>query len=265
MLGYSGFTHHRVVGDGLLEMGVTMSAACTESPVWEVFSHVLLYKTREDVEKAWDIAYPVLDKAALETFNAKLLGLYTPEFDHMFSKMPLPTVDAWKGQKFRAWQKYLAAWFEKMGATPMVIPYAETYTALATGQVKGNSGGIQAALDVKLYEVMDYVSTGWLPNMPMFVTFVNPDAWNALEPELQGILTEEADKFFTGATADYAKKSEENMAKLVDLGVTKVDVAPEELEKGTDLAREVWEKWMEETTPEAKTLMQDIMDALGYK
>jgi TRAP-type C4-dicarboxylate transport system substrate-binding protein len=159
MLGYSSFTHHRVVGDGLLEMGTTMSAAMVEAPEWETLSHVLLFRTREDAQKAWRVALPDLEKAALRNFNSKVLGALIPEFDHMLSKVPLRSVNDWKGHKFRAWQKQLACWFDQMGATPMVIPYHETYTALATGVVKGNSGMLKAALDVKLYEVMDYVTT----------------------------------------------------------------------------------------------------------
>ncbi len=262
MLGYSSFTHHRVVRDGLLEMGTTMSAAMIEAPEWETLSHVLLFRTREDAVKAWEIAYPELERAAREKFGVKLLGSLIPEFDWMFSKAPLPTVAAWKGRKFRAWHKQLACWFEEMGATPMVIPYHEAYTALSTGQVEGNSGMFKAALDLKFHEVMEYVSTGWQPNMPFFVTVVNKDAWNKLPPDLQQILTEEGEKYFNTTSMDYWNAWPQSLEKLVKKGMTKVDVSPEELKKGRDLAQNCWKKWMDETTPEAAALMQRIIAAL---
>lgn len=263
MLGYSSFTHHRVVGDGLLEMGATMSAAMVEAPEWETLSHVLLFKTWEDSRKAWNVALPDLEKSALKKFNSKVLGAFIPEFDHMMSKVPLPTVDSWKGIKIRAWQKQLACWFKEMGATPMVIPYHEAYTALATGVVEGNSGGLKAALDVKFHEVMKNVSTGWKPNLPVFVTLVNQQAWNALTPDLQKILTEEGDKYFTTTSEAYWKASPKSMEQLVKKGMKKIDVSPGELKKGRALARNCWEKWMKETTPEAAALMRKIMTALG--
>ncbi len=262
MLGYSAFTHHRVVRDGLLEMGTTMSAAMIEAPEWETLSHVLLFRTREDAVKAWEIAFPELERAALEKFDVKLLGSLIPEFDHMFSKAPLPTIADWKGHKFRAWQKQLACWFEKMGATPMVIPYHEAYTALSTGQVEGNSGMLKAALDVKFHEVTKYVSTGWRPNMPFFVTVVNKDAWNKLPPDLQQILAEEGEKYFSSTSMDYWNAWPQSLEKLVEKGMTKVDVSPEELKKGRDIAQSCWKKWMDGTTPEAAALMRRIMDAL---
>ncbi|MDP7241980.1 MAG: TRAP transporter substrate-binding protein DctP [Rhodospirillales bacterium] len=262
MLGYPAYFHHRVVRDGLLEMGTTMSAAMIEAPEWETLSHVLLFRTREDAVKAWEIALPELDRAALDTFNVKLLGTLIPEFDYMFSKAPMPTVADWKGRKFRAWHKQLACWFEQMGATPMVIPFHEAYTALSTGQVEGNSGMFKAALDLKFHEVMKFVSTGWKPNMPFFVTVVNKDAWNKLPADLKKILTEEGDKYFNTTSMDYWNAWPQSLKKLVKLGVTKVDVSPAELKKGRDLAQKCWNKWMDETTPEAAALMKRIMAAL---
>lgn len=263
MLGFSSFTHHRVVGDGLLEMGTTMSAAMIEAPEFEVLSQVLLFTTRDEAQKAFDMARPALEKASLAKFNSKLLGAIIPEFDHMFSKVPLATVADWKGRKFRTWHKQLACWFEEMGATPMSIPYHEAYIALSTGQVEGNSGMLKAALDVKFNEVMEYVSSGWRPNMPIFVTVVNKDAWNSLPPDLQTILTEEGDKYFQETSMDYWNAWPQSMEKLVALNVKKVDVSPAELEKGRNLARNCWNKWIAETTPEAASLMKDIMSALG--
>jgi TRAP-type C4-dicarboxylate transport system substrate-binding protein len=263
VLGYSSFTHHRVVGDGLLEMGTTMSAAMIEAPEWETLSHVLLFKTREDAQTAWRVALPDLEKAALRNFNSKVLGALIPEFDHMFSKVPLRSVDDWKGHKFRAWQKQLACWFDKMGATPMVIPYHETYTALATGVVEGNSGMLKSALDVKLYEVMEYVSTGWKPNMPIFVTLVNEEAWNALPADLQEILAEEGEKYFTETSDVFWNAWPESLNKLEQKGLETVAVSPEELQKGRALARACWEDWMSQTTPEAAALMKKIMSSIG--
>ena len=263
MLGFSSFTHHRVVGDGLLEMGTTMSAAMIESPEWETLSHTMLFTTRDEVETAWKIALPDLATAAERDFHTRLLGAFMAEPDHMLSKTALPTVESWKGHKYRAWQKQLACWFEQMGATPMVIPYNEAYTAMATGVVEGNSGGLQAALDVKLNEVTEYVSTGWTPNIPIYVTLVNEEAWNALPADLQQILSEEADKYFTTTTDAYWAALPQNMDSLVAKGMEKVDVSPEELDKGRAAARVCWDKWMGETTPEASALMTKILDGIG--
>jgi TRAP-type C4-dicarboxylate transport system substrate-binding protein len=263
MLGFSSFTHHRVVGDGLLDMGTTMSAAMIDAPEFETLSHTLLFTSREDAQTAWEIALPDLEAAAERDFNSRILGATMAEFDHMLTRAPLPTAASWEGQKFRAWQKQLACWFQEMGATPMVIPYHEAYTAMATGVVAGNSGGLRAALDVKLNEVTDYVSTGWTPNIPVYVTLVNDKAWNALPADLQLILAEEADKFFTQTSDAYWNSWSDNLEKLVGLGMEKVDVAPAEFDQGRDAARVCWDKWMAGTTPQAAALMNRILDGIG--
>jgi TRAP-type C4-dicarboxylate transport system substrate-binding protein len=262
LLGFSSFTHHRVVGDGLLEMGTTMSAAMVDAPEWETLSHALLFRNREEAQTAWDIARPELEAAAARDFNGKVLGATMAEFDHMLSKRPLPAVESWKGLKFRAWQKQLGCWFEQMGATPMVIPYHETYTALATGQVEGNSGGLQAAMDVKLHEVTDYVSTGWTPNVPFYVTLVNEDAWQSLPGDLQQILAEESGKYFAATTDAYWQRATQNLELLVENGMEEVAVPEEEFAKGRGLARVCWDRWRSETTPEAVALMDKILAGL---
>lgn len=262
LLGFSSFTHHRVVGDGLLEMGTTMSAAMVDAPEWETLSHALLFRNRDETQAAWDIARPELEAAAARDFNGKVLGATMAEFDHMLSKRPLPAVESWKGLKFRAWQKQLGCWFEQMGATPMVIPYHETYTALATGQVEGNSGGLQAAMDVKLHEVTDYVSTGWTPNVPFYVTLVNEDAWQSLPGDLQQILLEESGKYFAATTDAYWQRATQNLELLVENGMEEVAVPEEEFAKGRELARVCWDRWRSETTPEAVALMDKILAGL---
>jgi TRAP-type transport system periplasmic protein len=265
MLGYSSFTHHRVVGDGLLEMGTTMSAAMVGVPEWETLSHVFLFKTRDDAKKAWSVALPVLEKTSLEKFNSKVLGAIIPEFDYVLSKVPLRTVGDWKGKKLRAWQKQLACWFTEMGATPMVIPFHETYTALATGVVVGNSGMLKAALDVKFPEVMKYVNTDWTPNMPIFVTVVNKDAWNALPQDLQKILSEEADMYFSQTGDLFWNAWPQSLEALVKKGMEKVDSPAEDVKAGRALARKCWDKWMSETTPAAAALMRTMIGTLDAK
>lgn len=263
MLGFSSFTHHRAVADGLLEMGTTMSAAMVEAPEWETLSHPLLFKTRDDVRKALEAAMPELQATTLRRFDSRILGTMMPEFDHMLTKVPLKTADEWKGNKFRAWQKQLACWFEQMGATPMVIPFHETYTALATGVVAGNSGGLRAALDVKLYEVTKYVSTGWTPNVPIYVTLVSERAWKSLPADLQQILATEATKYLTATADAYWNARAEVMEQLVAKGMEKVAVAPEEIEKGVARAQVCRERWMSQTTPEAAALMKKIATAIA--
>ena len=263
MLGFSSFTHHRAVADGLLEMGTTMSAAMVEAPEWETLSHPLLFKTRDDVRKALDAAMPDLQATTSRRFGSRILGTMMPEFDHMLSKVPLKTADDWKGNKFRAWQKQLACWFEQMGATPMVIPFHETYTALATGVVAGNSGGLRAALDVKLYEVTKYLSTGWTPNVPIYVTLVSERAWKSLPADLQEILAREATKYLTATADAYWNARMEVMEQLVVKGMEKVAVAPEEIEKGRAKAQVCRERWVSQTTPEAAALMKKIAAAVA--
>lgn len=259
LLGFSSFTNHRAVADGVVEMGTTMSAAMVEAPEWETLSFPMLFKTRDHVKEALDVAAPDLHAATSRVYRSKVLGIMVPGFDHMMSKMPLRTVEDWKGKKFRSWQKQLACWFEQMGATPMIIPFGEAYTALATGVVSGNSNILRVGLESKFHEVMKYVSTGWLPNTALFVTLVSEKAWNSLPADLQDILARHAAQYVATTGNAYWDFQAKEMEQLIAKGMQTVPVAAEELEKGREKALVCVERWRQQTTPQGAALLKKLM------
>ncbi len=262
-LGYSGFTHHRVAGEGLIEMGEAISAAAREVGVFGVFSHVLLFENAEDSIIGWDIAKPLLDKGAA-SFNTKLLAAVMRPLDVIHStKKPFPTLDSMKGIKIRAWNDLIASWLTEIGAVPVVIPYAERYTALATGVVDANFASPVSQIDTKDYEVAPWTNL-WPVTVPIYTTFVNLDAFNALPKDLQDILLEEGAKMEADVRAELLGTAQPSLDKLEGFGVTIVEVAPAELEKGRLAGELVQARWLETAGPEANELIIKVKEALGY-
>jgi TRAP-type C4-dicarboxylate transport system substrate-binding protein len=264
VLGYSGFVHHRVTGQGLLEMGETVSAAVIEVPAFGAFSHVWLFKNAEDALKGWNAVKPELDKAAA-TFNTKVLAAVfrPPDMLHT-TKRPFPTLESFKGAKIRSWHPLLSDWLKEVGAVPMVIPYAERYTSLATGVVEGNFASPVSQIDTKDYEVCKYTHT-WLGSVPIYVTFVNLGAYSALPPDLQKILTEEAAKMESEVTKKFlVPGAVEAINRLRGFGVTIVEVSPEEIAKGMLAGKAVQERWMAKVGSEGRAVMEKVRKAIGY-
>jgi len=262
-LGYTGFEHHRVAGQGFLEIGETTTAAVTEEPVFGVFSQVSLYQSMSDIAKAWDFVIDDLDKAAAR-FNTKILFGVCKGYDQWNSTVPLPTVDSFKGVKIRAWNPILAAWIEAMGGEPMVIPYAERYTSLATGVVQANACAPISIIDTKDYEVTDYYNL-WPLQPIIYLGVVNLDAYNKLPADLQDILMEEARKANEKLQQDYIDGEKEVMGKLKELGIEIIEPAPEEMAKMRKITEEqIWSSWREEAGPEANALLDRVIEFLGY-
>jgi TRAP-type C4-dicarboxylate transport system substrate-binding protein len=264
VLGYSGFTHHRVTGEGLLEMGETVSAAAIEVPAFGAFSHVWLFKNAEDAMKGWNAVKPELDQAAGK-FNTKVLAAMFRPLDVLHTtKRPFPTLESFKGAKIRSWHPLLSDWLKEAGAVPMVIPYAERYTSLATGVVEGNFASPVSQLDNKDYEACKYTHS-WVGSVPIYVTFVNLAAYNALPPDLQKILTEEAAKMERDVTKQHLVPGAEGaLKKLRSLGVNIVEVSPEEMAKGMQAGKAVQKRWTEKVGQEGGIVLEKVRKAIGY-
>lgn len=264
-LGYSGFTHHQVVGDGLLEIGDTTAAAVKEQPYFEIFGQVMLFLSMEDGMKAWWAAMDagLQDKAAAR-FNTKVLIATCKPNDILHSTTgPFPTVDSLKGAKIRAWSALISMWLDEIGALPLVVPYAERYTALATGIVEGNFASPESQVDTKDYEVCPY-SNLWPLTIPIYWVAVNLDEYNALPADVRDGLLAAADRCEQKYYIDYKDSFEPNLKILEDLGVIIVPVADEEIAKAQAAAEVVWKDWLEDAGPEGREIFDLVLDAMGY-
>ena len=74
-LGYSGFTHHQVVGEGLLEMGEGVTAGALNIGPFAVFAHMMLFEDEVQAGAAWDASRDLLEQAAAR-INAKPVAAF---------------------------------------------------------------------------------------------------------------------------------------------------------------------------------------------
>ena len=108
--------------------------------------------------------------------------------------------------------------FESLGATPVQLSRSEIYSALSEGVVNASDGPIPQLLGDKLYEaVHDVTMTGHVTMMGGIL--VSAQAFSALEPELQTILTEEIQAAGEEYSTLQAKKIEADRVALEKEGV----------------------------------------------
>jgi C4-dicarboxylate-binding protein DctP len=127
----------------------------------------------------------------------------------------------------------ILVFYRALGANPVVVPWGETYLALANKTVDGLDAVLASWPAGNLWEVTKHVTTiNWAPVAT--VTDVSVKWWNERTPKQRAIL-EQAVK----ETEEFSMKAEdENEQALRDLlkkqGVTLYDPTPQE--------REVWRK-----------------------
>lgn len=145
-------------------------------------------------------------------------------------KIRVPPIDTYK------------CFVEKMGFSPVTIPWAEAPTAVATGLVDGwvGSGAVY------MYDLFRDVAK------VMIVTYDSPETWHVtynlnkwkkLPEAYRQIISEEVDKVIIKHLDLVEKEEMDNQAKLIEAGWTVKVPSDEELSVWKERCLECWEKY----------------------
>ena len=129
----------------------------------------------------------VRKKAGIRTLS----GLaFRPAFHLWTQKRPVTTPDQLKGMKIRVWQsKGVVDVWNGLGAAATVIPWQETYLALAQKVVDGMVHNIVQIRDEKFFEQLDFCIR--LNAAELFdATWINENKFSSLPPDVQKALNE---------------------------------------------------------------------------
>jgi len=98
-----------------------------------------------------------------------------------------------------------------IGANPVPVAYAETYTALQTGTVDGQDNPLVNTRLMKFYEVTNQIAlTGH--NVGFGLLIVSAKVFDALKPAQQQRMRAAAEKAFAWSNAEYLKQEQELVA-----------------------------------------------------
>lgn len=261
-LGYKGEELLDVLSAGVIEM-ITPSGGKISGtePLMAVFEMPYLLNTPEEGPIALMAARPFYNKA-LEKHNGVVLASWPHPASHITGSKPLPTQADFKGIKIRGVSPSYARSLELMGATPVDVPFPETYTSMATGIIDFVPWGVGSTWDFKIYEVADYMSQWSLITVSYFL-IVKKDSLEALPQDLQDKIFAYAAELEAAMLDWYFTSGVENRKKLEDAGMTFIDVSDAEKAKATVLTAPVYDEFLEKAGPEGLEALNAILAALG--
>ena len=178
--------------------------------------------------KAWrDAGIKEKIDAHYQKFGLKLVALgQTPPRTalHIMLRQPIGPSGDLQGRKLRGTQTYNGV-FQFLGASPVVLPGSEIYSALEKGVVDGAGWPVIGMLDYRWYEVAKYVTR---PSFGMlaYPIFFNLNAWNRLTPQQKEILLEEGRKAEDAFYPEWVKLADDEAAKLAERGVQISEINP---------------------------------------
>jgi TRAP-type mannitol/chloroaromatic compound transport system substrate-binding protein len=186
-------------------------------------------------------------RGAYARYNAYPVGVSWWGVESMVSKKPLKTMADIKGVKFRSPQGMTAEILTKLGASIVVLPGGEVYSALDKGVVDAADWAtLSMNQRMGFHDIAKY-PTKLFHSMPVQEFTVNMAAWQKLPPDIKGIV-QTATREWTWDQVQRVYVDDVRVSKeLAAKGIREEAWAEPEMVKMRDLAHKTWEEWSKKT------------------
>lgn len=185
-----------------------------------------------DYTKVWAAMDGALGKHVINAFAKANLIAFDKMWDNGFREIlsvskPIRSPEDLKGFKIRVPPSPLwTAMFKSLGASPVSIPWGETYSAMQTKVADGLENPLAGIYFAKMHEVGKYVSnTNHMWDGFWFVA--NRRSFEALPASARDIVTKNINEAALKQRADVEKLNATLMTELTAKGIQFVDVKPE--------------------------------------
>lgn len=209
------------------------------APELQLFDLPFLFPSRE-------MAYEIMDGEVgsdlLDTLSSQRVtgvAFYEDGFKHFTANKEIKEPSDFVGQKFRTMESpIIMNQFRSLGANPVPIDFAELYNSLQLGVVDGQENPLVTILNMKFYEVQDYLilsehaylghvlifSTSWFDSLPEDIQNVLYDTGREVAQWQRAAVVEEEAMYLetireSGTTVIELTDAEKEVLKEATLGV----------------------------------------------
>lgn len=198
-----------------------------------------------------------------EEVGIKTLGIWHTGYKQFTGPVPFRTVDDFKGLKFRSMPSpTLMKEIESLGGIPTNIDFSETYNALQTGTIDGQTNPMDTTYDMKFHEVQDYVTMTNHGVLDQFI-IVNKAFYDGLEEENKEAFM----KAFEAGRQETLEKTYERIDSIneelkASNEIEYIELTEEERNSLIKATEPVRDYYVKEYGEEGEKLLQEIEDAI---
>lgn len=186
-------------------------------------------------------------RQAYAKYNAYPVGVSWWGVESIVSKKPVQTMADVKGIKFRSPQGMTAEILTKLGASIVVLPGGEVFSALDKGVVDGADWAtVSMNQRMGFFDVAKY-SVKLFHSMPVQEFTVNLDAWKKLPNELKAIVQSTAREWTWDQVQRVAVDDVRAQKEIGAKNVKQIVWDDAEMTKIRALAHKTWEEWSKKT------------------
>lgn len=178
----------RALPTGAVDMGVMHTAMLSGLvPVSLFLDFPFFYKDRAHWHRVIDSKAGEIVKQDLEKRDLHLL--YWMDFGRIdfASKMPLKTLESFKGKRIRGSGEMQLEGIRAMGASPTFLGAGEVYLALQRNTIDGATSGPSSFWERKYYEVAKYITDADY-QFGVFPVLINKKIWEGLPQDVRAIM-----------------------------------------------------------------------------
>ncbi|MHA7772112.1 TRAP transporter substrate-binding protein DctP [Roseibium sp. M-1] len=228
----------------------------------------------------WDVFFYSLGglEIARELYAAQNMMFVGPVHhgpNIIHSKVPIRSIDDFRGRKMRLPGGMVAEVFTEIGAETTVLPGSEIFPALEKGTIDvADYVGPAVNYALGFSQVTKYISMG----PPGFMSLYQPvdlmditvgmDAWNALSPQMQQFVEMETHVYSDSHHAAIQKADQEAWAKFEADGTEITRLSQDDVELMTEVAVPIWFNYANRDKDSARVfkIQLDYMmsGSLGY-
>lgn len=177
-------------------------------------------------------------------FGTHLVSLYFAGPEALSSTRPLPGVADLNGWKMRCPPGMETEIFTRLGAKPVVMPFAEVFTALSTGVVDGcDAAQLSVNKQLGLYEVAKHATYPGFHSMAANHLNINLRKWEALPDDLKQVMAVAFDGAMQTARLEVLAADAKVASELKKVGVTLHKWSGADLGTYNQAAYEMWMEW----------------------
>jgi len=186
-------------------------------------------------------------REAYARFNVYPVGVSWWGQEALVSKKPLKTTDDFKGLKVRTPQGMFAEIISKLGASVIVVPGGEVYSALDKGVVDAADWATESMnFRMGFFEVAK-TSVRIGHSMPSQEFAVNKGKWDELPADLKAIVGSCVREWTWDQVQRIAVEDTNALEQIRGKGATAGTMEAAEIDKMRALAQKTWEEWSKKT------------------
>lgn len=209
---------------------------------------------------AMEQLYPKYFKAEYEKMGVYLGCWVTTSQYNLISKKPVRTLEDLKGMKIRSYGGLCSDMLVLLGAVPVMVQSAESYTAFQNGVVDGVLYTDSSAAAYRLFEIGKYSSKLGLTHMGVPYA-MNPKFFDGLSADNKTFLYKKLRQASQVASQSYEIDDAFGLKTLQENGVERIEISPAEMKKFRAAVQPLWDKFIAENEAKglpARQLIEDL-------